>query len=191
MAGGGVVELVHAGLDRGEVARQAAGAGAEALDQGPHLALHRADPVEQPGGGLLDGGHVGAGALERFLAVLVGVAVGLFADRAGLLEGVVLDVGGGGLGRLEDALHLGGRRGGERQVGGAVGGRPLDVLELARERPQVCVDGVRVIATAADREILTFDCLSVEVQGGGILGDLFRGGLAPGWSALRVYIYVP
>ena len=34
------------------------------------------------------------------------------------------------------------------------------------ERPQVGVDGGRVVAAAADREVPAFDCLAVEVHGG-------------------------
>ena len=110
-------------------------------------------------------GDVLARALDRLLARAVRVAVGVFAHLARVLQRVALDFRGGRLRGLQDALHLRAGRRGDRDVGAAGDRRALQLLELVGERPQVRVDGGRVVAAPADREVPALDCLPIEVHG--------------------------
>src|SRR5271166_395389 len=174
--GGRVVQFAHPRFDGAEILGQAAGARPQRLDERAHLAVHRADALEQGRGDLCHRRDVGTRLLQRLLACALGVAAGLFADRDGVLDRLALDFGGGRLGGREDVLDLAARGRGERHVA-AADRRTLQFLELRSERLQVRVHGRRVVAAPGDREVPALYRLSIEIHGA-ILSDVARRGLA-------------
>jgi hypothetical protein len=162
-AGGGVVKLAHVVLKRAQVGGKPPGAGAQALHQRTHLLVHGLDLLEQRGGGLRDRLHVRLRLRDGIAAGALGVAVGLLAGAGSSLGGLLLDVGGGGLGGLEDALHLTAGGGAEGFAAALVEGA-FELLHLGGEGTQVGVHGGRLIPTAADGKVAPFDALAVEVH---------------------------
>ena len=135
-------------------------AGPQRLDQRAQLGLHRVEPLEHHRRRLGDVADVLARLRRGLLARGLRLAGGLGADLAGLLLGLALDLGGARLGRLDDRAHLVAGRRGERL--GALARRALELLELVRERAQVRIDRLGVVAPAADWEVLLLDALSFQ-----------------------------
>ena len=100
------------------------------------------------------------GPLDRVRARTRGVAVGLRARLTRVVGGVPLDVGGGRLGDLEDALHLGAGARSERLARAAFQ-RVTQLLDVGRERPQVRVHRRGVITPTTDRKVALLDALAV------------------------------
>ena len=116
------------------------------------------------------------GAVDRLVAHLARLGVGVGADARGLLLGGALDRRRGALGRLDDHADLlrgghgegldPGRADGSRSARGAlgVGELPLQALDLEGQRIEVGVHRFGLVATAADGEVLLLDGLPVESQ---------------------------
>ena len=179
--GGGVVELAHVRLDRGQVRSQPCGAVAQRGHEVGGLRVHRLDALAQHGGRAGDRGDLRLGPRDRVGARVLGVGRRLLARGARVVGGALLDPGGGRLGGFEDPLHL--RAGARSQrLPGAAFERVAQLLDLGRERAQVRVDGGGVVAPAGDRKVALLDALAVQLHG---LDPTCRGGCSLRYFFLR------
>ena len=159
-SGRGVVQRCHLRIGRREVAGQTLGPPAQALEQSAHLAVDRFDPLEQGRSRLGHRGEVGTRLGDRLLARLFRIPIGVAAHLRRVLQCLALDIGGGRLGRVQDALHLGASRRCERWLL-AAREPAAELLDLPRQRAQVRVDGGRLVAAPDDRKVTALDRLTV------------------------------
>ena len=100
---------------------------------------------------------------DRLLAGRLGVALGLLAHLLSVLRRLAFDLRGRSLGGVQDALDLRARRCGERRLG-LTGRRARELFDLRGQRPEVRIDGRRLVPPTRDREVSPFDGLTIEVH---------------------------